>query len=84
MSDTRGGIEALPDPADAQAQPAPAILKHFEYRHLPSDLAAVSEKFSLLAHYLASQFQGDELEAALNRLVEAKDWAVRAARAANP
>lgn len=83
MSGTSGGAGVQPDPADVEAtpKPAPPVLKHFEFGHLPADLAAVSKRFHALAWDLAGQFHGDELETALNKLVEAKDWAVRAALA---
>jgi hypothetical protein len=71
----------MPAPADI-GPPAPAVLKHFEFAHLPGDLAEVSRMFHALAHELAGRFRGDELDVALNKLVEAKDWAVRAALAA--
>jgi hypothetical protein len=56
-----------------------AILKFFAFEHLPHDLRAVSEPFSVLAHHLASKLDGPELTAGLRKLLEAKDCAVRAA-----
>jgi hypothetical protein len=88
VDDPRGGIESPADPADI---PVPAVLpasglavlRHFEFGHLGADLAPVSEKFHALAHELTDRLPvSPELEAALARLVEAKDWAVRAALAA--
>ena len=68
---------------DTQAlQPAPSVLKHFEFGHLRGDLARVSKPFHDLAHDLSARFPGSEMEIALHRMVEAKDWAVRAALAA--
>ncbi len=61
-----------------------AILRFFEYGHLPERLAAVSKHFHFLAHYLADAegglgLEGPEVTAALRKLLEAKDCAVRAA-----
>lgn len=54
------------------------ILKYFAYAHLPAALQLVSQPFHDLAYNLAGQAMGEpELLAALNRLLEAKDWAVR-------
>lgn len=56
-----------------------AILKHFEYGHLPAHLAAISRPFNEMAHQLAeSDLQGPEITTALRKLLEAKDCAVRA------
>ena len=57
-----------------------AILKYFEYEHLPEHLQAVSQPFHALAHKLVEEgLDGPELTAALRKLLEAKDCAVRAA-----
>lgn len=62
-----------------------ALLRHFSYDHLPSDLAEVSRPFSDLANVLcqratANQIAPDaEFTTALRKLLEAKDCAVRAA-----
>ncbi len=56
-----------------------AILRYFDYSHLPPDLAAVSEPFCVLARDLARRFDGPELTAGLRKLLEAKDCMVRAA-----
>jgi hypothetical protein len=56
-----------------------AILRHFDFSHLPPELAAVSERFHTLAHDMAFQFDGPELTAGLRKLLEAKDCMVRAA-----
>ena len=57
-----------------------AILKYFEYEHLPEHLQVVSQPFHELAHELVEQeLEGPELTAALRKLLEAKDCAVRAA-----
>lgn len=83
MSNTSGEAEVPKNLADVEAapKPVPPVLVHFEFGHLPEDLAAVGKRFHALAWDLAGQFQGDELETALKKLVEVKDWAVRAALA---
>jgi hypothetical protein len=58
-----------------------ALLRWFEYSHLPGPLQVVSEPFHALAHALADDpiLEGPELTTALRKLLEAKDCAVRAA-----
>lgn len=57
-----------------------AILKFFAYEHLPANLQAVSEPFCELARHMYETLPGgDELNAGLRKLLEAKDCAVRAA-----
>lgn len=59
-----------------------ALLRFFEYEHLPGGLRIVSQPFHALAHRLASDdlgLSGPELTMALRKLLEAKDCAVRAA-----
>ena len=56
------------------------ILAHFDYEHLPPNLAAISRGFHQLAHHMAKQLpQGPETAAGLRKLLEAKDCFVRAA-----
>lgn len=55
-----------------------AILKFFSYAHLPKHLQERSEPFAKLADELAFGPQNDETAAALRKLLEAKDCAVRA------
>ncbi len=56
------------------------ILVHFGYYHLPAALAKISKPFHELAHNLTLELApGPELSAALRKLLEAKDAAVRAA-----
>jgi len=65
-----------------------SILRHFEYQHLPEELAQVSKKFHDLAHEMVDKFvteenelfHNPELEVGLRKLLEAKDCFVRAAR----
>lgn len=56
-----------------------AILRFFEYEHLPPHLKEVSAPFCNLAHDLAADLDGPELTAGLRKLLEAKDCMVRAA-----
>ena len=59
--------------------PSDAVLRHFSYDHLPERLQAVSRRFYELAHWVASELPEDpERTAALRKLLEAKDCAVRA------
>lgn len=56
------------------------ILKFFAYVHLPMPLRAVSERFHDLAFVLAQSLPpSEERTAALRKLLESKDAAVRAA-----
>jgi hypothetical protein len=60
------------DPSIAHFEPL------FAYSHLPDDLKAVSSLFRDCAIRLLAKVQdGPELSAALRKLVEAKDCAVR-------
>ncbi len=63
-----------------------AVLKHFSYKHLPPHLMEVSGPFCDLAEKLVQHLHPHgpdeaQLEHALQRLLEAKDAAVRAALA---
>lgn len=64
------------------------LLGFFAYEHLPVELQAISEPFSVLAHRLVATLgdgpHGPQLTQALWRLLEAKDCAVRAALPAPP
>lgn len=56
-----------------------SILQFFAYEHLPVHLQVVSEPFHQLAHKLCDKLEpGPERSAALRKLLEAKDAAVRA------
>lgn len=57
-----------------------ALLRYYEYDHLPPSLQAVSQPCHALAHEMADEL-GDsaELTAGLRKLLEAKDCFVRAA-----
>lgn len=55
------------------------MLQFFDYAHLPPHLQEVSGPFSALAHTIvASLPRNPERTAALRKLLEAKDCAVRA------
>ena len=55
------------------------LIQFFEYKHLPANLAQVSQPFAELAHYLKNELPHNaETETALRKLLEAKDCAVRA------
>lgn len=57
-----------------------ALLKFFEFAHLPDHLQAVSRPCGELAQEMAEQLpDGPELTAGLRKLLEAKDCFVRAA-----
>lgn len=56
-----------------------AILRYFEYDHLPQRLQSVSMPFRALAHQAVANLDGPELTAGLRKLLEAKDCFVRAA-----
>ena len=56
-----------------------AILRYFEYEHLPERLQRYSRPFKGLADQFAQTLDGPELTAGLRKLLEAKDCIVRAA-----
>lgn len=59
-----------------------ALLRWFEYDHLPEHLQQIARPFAVLAGSLAgglAEHGGAELTTALRKLLEAKDCAVRAA-----
>ena len=59
-----------------------AILRYFEYAHLPEHLQAVSKPIGDLANQMAETLpEGPEVTAGLRKLLEAKDCLVRAALA---
>jgi hypothetical protein len=56
-----------------------SILQHFAHKHLPPDLAPISEACADVAARLAHALpDGPELTAGLRKLLEAKDCFVRA------
>lgn len=66
--------------AEQRMQPYP-ILQYFTSAHLPAHLREVAEPFETLAQTLAARPTAApaEVAAALRKLLEAKDCAVRAA-----
>jgi len=57
-----------------------ALLRYFEFAHLPPHLQSVSAGCHALAHDMAARLpQNPELTAGLRKLLEAKDCFVRAA-----
>lgn len=62
------------------AETQPAIMRYFEYAHLPEHLQGISLKFhALAADVVGSTNPGPEQTAGLRKLLEAKDCFVRAA-----
>lgn len=62
-----------------QNQPQEHILQFFAYSHLPSHLQEVSGPFGTLAEAIVDKLpRNPERTAALRKLLEAKDAAVRA------
>jgi hypothetical protein len=64
----------------------PALLKFFNYDHLPPELQEISKLYHDLAHDLAERLgeiedigPGAQLNRAIQKLLESKDAAVRAA-----
>lgn len=56
-----------------------ALLRFFNYTHLPANLREVSEPFHRLAHEIAKDTPDNaEKTAGLRKLLEAKDCVVRA------
>ncbi|MFJ8054966.1 hypothetical protein [Streptomyces sp. NPDC096142] len=55
------------------------LLDGFRYDHLPAHLQEVSRPFHDLAQQLAETLTGPEVTRALERLWDAKNWAVLAA-----
>lgn len=61
------------------------IMQFFEYGHLRPEMQAVSKPFCELAHHCARTLpENPERTAALRKLLEAKDAAVRALIAKEP
>jgi len=56
-----------------------ALLKYFEYGHLPPRLQKVSKPICDLAVKMTVDLDGPELTVGLRKLLEAKDCFVRAA-----
>lgn len=57
-----------------------ALLRFFEFEHLPAPLQAVSRPFCILAYDVAEELpDSPETTVCVRKLLEAKDCAVRAA-----
>lgn len=57
----------------------PEILQFFAYAHLPEHLQEISKPFAALALEIVEKLPGNaQRELALQKLIEAKDCAVRA------
>lgn len=62
------------------ADPCDAMMRYFEFQHLPPKLAQVSRHFYTVADLVRNTVPpGAEKTACLRKLLEAKDAAVRAA-----
>lgn len=57
--------------------PAQQLLRWFDTRHLPEDVALIVEPFGLVAKTVADRAVGTEGMTAVRKLIEAKDAAVR-------
>lgn len=56
-----------------------AVLRFFEYEHLPDPLKSVATQCAVLAHNMVDLIESDpELTVGLRKLLEAKDCFVRA------
>lgn len=59
-----------------------SIMRHFEFGHLPPELAVISAQVARLATTMVAHLPDDpELVTGLRKLLEAKDCFVRAGRA---
>lgn len=66
------------DAPDGPVTPTLEVMRFFAYKHLPSDLAAVSRPFGELAWHIHDTLPHcRELQKALDSLLVAKDAAVR-------
>jgi len=70
--------DAANDVTNSQHPSVTHLLKYFAFEHLPTHLQEVSRPFSELADQIAVGPQNPETAAALRKLLEAKDCAVRA------
>jgi hypothetical protein len=55
------------------------LRRYFQYEHLPAMLQVISAPFAVLADHILSVPSSAERTAAMRKLLEAKDCAVRAA-----
>lgn len=74
IHDSEGALPASPPPPRVDP-----LLQFFDYFHLPPQLQAISMTFWEVAHNLVVQVpRNPQRDLALQRLIEAKDAAVRA------
>ena len=66
------------EPKKTGLPPVEFILQFFAYTHLPPHLQVISKPFAELAYVIANQSNNPETTAALRKLLESKDCAVRA------
>jgi len=77
--DPYGTIHPAPMEFTPELLETDPILRYFHYAHLPEPLRPVSEKFCILAAFLATTLpRNAERSVALRKLLEAKDAGVRA------
>jgi hypothetical protein len=73
--DNDPGPELMSEPSQAHEP----MLQFFSYGHLPSELAEISHQFADLAQWIVQELpRNPERTAALRKLLESKDAAVRA------
>lgn len=61
-----------------EKSPVGNVLRFFRFKHLPPNLRIESSRFAQLALWIAAASSNPETTAALRKLLEAKDCAVRA------
>jgi hypothetical protein len=72
--------EAMPIGPSVYLPPVRHLMQYFTYEHLPDHLQLISEPFCVLAKHIADYLPDNpEKTAALRKLLESKDCAVRAA-----
>jgi hypothetical protein len=72
-------IEVWTDPAPEDEKPTEHVMQFFEYSHLPPTLREISRPFGQMAHDIVHRLpRNQQRTIALNKLLEAKDAAVRA------
>jgi hypothetical protein len=85
-SEVAGRIPLKPREEEDMHPSIPPLLRYFEYGHLPVDLQLVAMPFHALAQDMAARLgevtdpgPGAQLNRCLQKLLESKDCAVRAA-----
>ena len=78
-AETKNSLYMLGKPKTTRVVVPPhALLQLFDYSHLPKHLQSVSKSFHDLAWYLNSLPQNLQKDSMMEKLLEAKDCAVRA------